>query len=321
MPAGRFKRTLKRCCPPLLWSALRSLGRRFRARPRVLRTLEELDCEIARIDAIAAEENDDAMRRALNGFRFDPGIKLPADPHSPEYAAAQRRLYELVAGRQTYESAKNEWVQLDLKHHVDSPFPYATRSSVTVGEQLMAIGFLTRVLDLKPGDRILEFGPGWGNTTIQFRQMGYPVTAVDVNPLFLDVIRLRLQKLGLDVDTAAADMLEYRSPTPFERIVFFECFHHCADHVQMIRNLDRLVAPGGMVVFGGEPITDDCSVPWGLRLDGMSVWSTRKYGWLELGFRTDYFRDLLRRHGWRSEIIESHDVAWMRAITARKIDG
>jgi 2-polyprenyl-3-methyl-5-hydroxy-6-metoxy-1,4-benzoquinol methylase len=302
----------------LIWSALRTLGKRFRSHVRVLRTLEDLDREIIRIDTIAAEENDDAMRRALNGFRFDPGLTLPADPHSAEYAAAQKRLYELVAGRQTYESAANEFVQLDLKEHVEAPFPYATRSSVTVGEQLMAIGFLTRALDLKPGDRILEFGPGWGNTTIQFRQMGYPVTAVDVNPLFLDVIRLRLKKLGLDIETTATDMLAFRSATPYERVVFFECFHHCADHVQMIRNLDHLVAPGGMVVFGGEPITDDCPVPWGLRLDGMSVWSTRKYGWLELGFRTDYFRELLRKHGWKSEVLESHDVAWMRAIIARR---
>jgi 2-polyprenyl-3-methyl-5-hydroxy-6-metoxy-1,4-benzoquinol methylase len=318
MPSGHLKRTLKRCCPPLLWSALRRLGRRFRSRVRILRSLEELDREMIRIDTIAAEENDDAMRRALNGFRFDPGLSLPADPHSAAYAEAQKQLYELVAGRQTYQSAENEYVALDLKHHVDAPFPYATRSSITVGEQLMAIGFLTRALELNPGDRILEFGPGWGNTTLQFRQMGHPVTAVDVNPLFLDVIRLRLKKLGLDVETAAADMLEFRSPTRFERVVFFECFHHCSDHVRMIRNLDQLVAPGGMVVFGGEPITDDCPMPWGLRLDGMSVWSTRKYGWLELGFRTDYFRELLHKHGWTSEMHESNDVAWMRAITARK---
>lgn len=319
MPTARLKRTLKRCCPPVLWGALRKLGRPFRTGPRVLRTLEELDRRIGRVDAIAAEEDDDAMRSALHDFRFDPGMALPADPHSSEYADAQRRIYEYVAGRQTYDAAKNEWVELDLKRHVESPFPYSTRSSVTVGEQLMAIGFLTKAMNLHPGDRILEFGPGWGNTTIQFRQMGNHVTAVDVNPLFLDVIQLRLDKLGLDIETAAADMLEYQAAEPYERVVFFECFHHCADHVRMIRNLDRLVAPGGMVVFGGEPITDDFPVPWGLRLDGMSVWSTRKHGWLELGFRTDYFRDLLRRHGWRSDIQESHDVPWMRVITARKI--
>jgi hypothetical protein len=35
-----------------------------------------------------------------------------------------------------------------------------------------------------------------------------------------------------------------------------------------------------------EPITDDFGEPWGLRLDGMSAWSIRKHGWLELGFQT-----------------------------------
>ena len=58
---------------------------------------------------------------------------------------------------------------------------------------------------------------------------------------------------------------------------------------------DRYVLALGAIVFAAEPIIDDFYCPWGVRLDGQSAWSIRKFGWLELGFRTDYFRKTLDR--------------------------
>ena len=46
--------------------------------------------------------------------------------------------------------------------------------------------------------------------------------------------------------------------------------------------------PGGKVLFAAEPIDETLPMPWGLRLDGGSVWSTRCFGWLELGFTETY---------------------------------
>lgn len=62
--------------------------------------------------------------------------------------------------------------------------------------------------------------------------------------------------------------------------------------------MHRAVKPGGRVYFGGEPITDGFPVPWGLRLDGESLWAIRKHGWLELGFTESYFVKALERTGW-----------------------
>jgi hypothetical protein len=100
--------------------------------------------------------------------------------------------------------------------------------------------------------------------------------------------------------------------------VFYECFHHCADPVRMVARLDALVAPGGSVLFAGEPIEDGFPQPWGLRLDGLSAWSIRKFGWLELGFQSEYFVSLLARHGWAVRRLESRDVAWQRVFVARR---
>jgi hypothetical protein len=68
--------------------------------------------------------------------------------------------------------------------------------------------------------------------------------------------------------------------------------------MRLLRALDRVVRPGGRVFFGAEPISNDFSLPWGLRLDGWALWGIRKNGWMELGFREDYFAEALLRAGW-----------------------
>jgi 2-polyprenyl-3-methyl-5-hydroxy-6-metoxy-1,4-benzoquinol methylase len=317
-----FKEVVKQCCPPAIWSAMRWLGGRApgpkkQSSPRVITTLAELDREIVRADH-AAQTSDDALRQALAEFRFAHEITLPPDPESAAYRQAQMDLYRLISGRDSYSPAANEMTGLDLEAAITRPFPYVTRSSITVGNQLMMIGFLIYAAELRPGHRILEFGPGYGKTTVELVQMGYPVTAVDINPGFLQAIRERCRRLGLDVTVICSDMADFRSDSRFDRIIFYECFHHCSDHTRLVKNFDSLLAEGGKILFAAEPIEDDFPVPWGVRLDGISVWSIRKFGWLELGFRTDYFTALMARHGWQLERRESHDVPGHKMFVARR---
>ena len=340
MSSQSVKSAVKRVVPRMVWNAMRSAwGMRPVLRPdakqrsgysiqlgrdlfnpgasRIISTIAELDQEIARCDA-AARESDDALRRALAEFSYEPGIAMPADPDSPEYHAAQMQLYRDVSGRNAYDSSLNEQYAFDLAALVECPFPYCVKSAVTVGEQLIAIGFLIRAMNAQPGDRILEFGIGWGKTTIEFAQMGFDVTGVDVNPGYLELNRLRCERLRLKVQVVQADMLDFQPQGRYDRVLFYECFHHCQNPQAMIRRLDALVAPGGSVVFAGEPIWPTCPFPWTIRLDGMSAYSIRKHGWFELGFRTDYFLDLLARNGWTTTMTGSLDVPWQSVFIAKR---
>jgi SAM-dependent methyltransferase len=92
-------------------------------------------------------------------------------------------------------------------------------------------------------------------------------------------------------------MLGFTAQEPFDAAVFFESFHHCADHIALLRRLHDIVRPGGIVLFAAEPI-QKLDYPWGPRLDGLSVWSSRTHGWLELGFDNAYFDRALARTGW-----------------------
>ena len=275
---------------------------------------KELDAAIKLADASTP---DDGLRSLLGRIHYTHQRDMPADPFSQEYKDAVMQDYLDISGRASYDSAVDEASDFEFDHIKDRPFPYLTQSTRTLGQQLMMQGFVIGSTPLKPGCSILEFGPGWGNTTLHLAQSGFKVTAVDVFAGFTKLIQYRATQLNLDVNVVQSDMLNYESPEQFDVILFFECFHHCADHQQMLQRLHRLLKDDGVVIFGAEPIGNQ-KAPWGIRRDGMAVWSVRKFGWFELGFRQDYFLDALQRFGWQSEMHTSCDIPYCNVVIARK---
>ncbi|MEX3916222.1 class I SAM-dependent methyltransferase [Paraburkholderia sp. BR10872] len=281
----------------------------------VISTIEELDEKIKECDAA---RSDAELRDVFTRFSMAP-IIAAGDPFSPEYRQAQMALYEGVAGK-TY-AVTNEMTPFDVDAAVLRPFPYVTDSSSVVGNQLMSIGALLRRLQVPLGGRILEFGPGWGNTTLAMAMSGYKVTAVDIEPRYCDLIKRRAAHNGVDIEVINSDFMWAEQVTvPYDAVVFFECFHHCDDHMRLLRALRNAVKDEGRIYFGGEPITEGFPIPWGLRLDGESLWAIRKNGWLELGFTESYFVEALARSGWAVTKHESHDFFGSNVWEAVKTD-
>ena len=153
----------------------------------VLSTLEEVDRKLQEVDAAWAI-SDDAMREVFQGFVMGAPTGLPSDPFSDAYTNAQLAFYGKVAARPHYD-VENE--RSGFPTDPNRPFPYYTQSPATVGAHLIVLGFIIKTMALPPGSTILELGAGWGNTTIALAQMGYDVTAIDIEPNFVDLIRTR----------------------------------------------------------------------------------------------------------------------------------
>jgi SAM-dependent methyltransferase len=283
---------------------------------RVVTTLAELDEMLAVLDEAAAV-SDDELRRAFLTFHMELDWDLPPDPFSDEYRQKVFELYEWLHGRPY--APQNEASPFDVDAATDSPFPYLTHSAQTVGNHLIAVGHVIRTLDLAPDSTVLEFGPGWGNTTLALAQMGHHVTAVDIEPRFVELIRARAGRVHADVDARLGDfsMIDALDDR-YDAVLFFESFHHCPDHLGLLAGLDRVVAPGGRVLFAAEPITEAFPVPWGLRSEGESVWAIRRNGWLELGFKQSYFEEALARFGWTAELVVCPDTPWGVIYVARR---
>ncbi len=155
------------------------------------------------------------------------------DPFGADYAAAQFKLYEKISG-QPYR-LQNEETQFDLDTVAAKPFPYSTGSTQVVGDQLFAIGSLMRRMNIPSGGRILEFGPGWGNTTIALAQAGFQVTAVDIEKRFCELLERRAAQVGVTLDIVNADFIWAETVSePYDAVIFFECFHHCADQMCLL---------------------------------------------------------------------------------------
>lgn len=264
---------------------------------RIISNLADLDVELVEVDKAFAISDDAGLAR-LAEFQFALDGQFPEDPYSDEYREAQYDIYKALTGRRSYVALDDEKSSFDLEYAKTTPYPYHTRSPHSVGNQLIAWGYIIREMDLPEGSSVLEFGPGWGNTTLNLAQMGYHVTAVEVDESFTELLRDRALRLGVPLDVVHADMATFESDKQFDAVLFFECFHHCADHLGLLARLPSLVAPDGIVVFASEPIID-FPHPWGfVRTDGLTLWSIRKFGWFELGFDTSYFVRTLLRFGW-----------------------
>jgi SAM-dependent methyltransferase len=245
---------------------------------------------------VLLDTSEDEGRAFLASFELAPP-PLPADPYSPEYRDAQWDLYRRVSGLDDYALA-NEHTPIDLDKFLAQPFPYCTGSPIVVGDQLIAYGYIIKMLNLTPPARVVEFGAGWGHVTMALATMGVDVTVVEIGADFVEYLERQTAHLP-NVEIVQGDMLTFSPNEPYDAALFFESFHHCSDHLEMLRRLHDIVKPSGQVMFAAEPI-DHFPFPWGLRLDGMSLWSTRRYGWLELGFDSAYFVEALARQGWLS---------------------
>lgn len=262
-------------------------------------SLAQIDAKLRQIGE-AWGQSQDAVRDVFGSFTMD--FKefyrdLPRDPFSPEYHDFQMRMYDTLAGKK-YE-VTNEVTPVDVGPSVTCPFPYVSRSNEIAGAHLSSLGFIIRGMKLAPGSRVIEFGAGWANTTITLALLGHQVTVVEIEPRFCDLIRQRARLNNVEIEVINSDFFSCESMTEqFDAALFYECFHHCSDHVRLLRGLQKLVKPAGALYLGSEPITPQFPVPWGLRLDGESLWAIRQNGWMELGYREDYFREALRRTGW-----------------------
>ena len=277
--------------------------------------MDEIDGFLNRLDTA---RNDSEMRNIFTSFQAQFDLDVPPDPFSAEYKDHQFAIYKMLAGR-PYASS-NEVSLFDVESAALRPFPYMNGSCDLVGNHLMAIGFLIKALNLQPGARILEFGPGWGNTTIALAKMGFHVTAVDIEQNFIDLINKRAQMERLDITTILGDFSLIESVSePYDVVLFFECFHHASDHLALIAAFEKAVKPGGFVCLAAEPITPDFPIPWGLRMDGESIWAIRKNGWLELGFNERYFRSALEKFGWRGAASRGNDSPASSVIIAKRL--
>jgi SAM-dependent methyltransferase len=124
--------------------------------------------------------------------------------------------------------------------------------------QAQVTGKLRKALGADPGrfDRALEIGAGTGYFTLNLMRAGVvgEAVATDISPGMLRALSASAAELGLSVETATCEAAEL----PFEDGSFDLVFghavlHHLPDLDAAFREFRRVLRPGGLVAFCGEP--------------------------------------------------------------------
>jgi ubiquinone/menaquinone biosynthesis C-methylase UbiE len=132
---------------------------------------------------------------------------------------------------------------------VEAPHPFITRER------------LREILDPRPGERLLEIGPGTGYYTLpvaEWLSSSGRLDIVDVQQEMLDHTMRRVGERGVEhVEPALADARELPFPADtFDGAYLVTVLGEIPDQDAALRELRRVVRPGGRVVVGelfGDP--------------------------------------------------------------------
>jgi SAM-dependent methyltransferase len=101
---------------------------------------------------------------------------------------------------------------------------------------------------LRPGQRILEIGPGTGQATLDLARRGFAVIAVELGPALAQVARRNLASYP-QVEVVTADFETWPLPAElFDAVVSATTFHWLDSNVRLVK-VAQALASGGVVAL------------------------------------------------------------------------
>ena len=167
-----------------------------------------------------------------------------------------------------------------------SACPYGQRFWVEAPHPLITRARLREILEAKPGERILEVGPGTGYYTLDVAEWVNPEGQIDILDLqreMLDHTMRRADERGLANVTptlADATALPYEDDA-FDAAFLITVLGEIPDQEAALREVARVLRPGGRLVVGEVALGDPHYVrlaPMRLRAGGAGLNYERRVG-------------------------------------------
>jgi SAM-dependent methyltransferase len=244
----------------------------------------------------------------LQGIALAPSDVFSGDPFCPAYREQVLDTYRQVSGNKSYSPQAHELAPYLDDVPATRPGYYSAGSTGFAGDVLTAMGTILQLLDLKPGQSLLEYGAGEGGIALECAKCGVDVTVVDIEQKYLNLIQRRAAMSDVSIRTVKGQF-GHDTGRKYDAVLFYEAFHHCLDHLEVARWIRSMLNPGGRLILAGEPVIgphneqwrSSVPYPWGLRMDGLSFRAIQTYGWLELGYDHSYLMEMLTRAGYDVE--------------------
>jgi sarcosine/dimethylglycine N-methyltransferase len=185
-----------------------------------------------------------------------------------------------------FEIWGGEDIHIGLYEREDEPIPSASARTVqTMAAKLGRLG---------PGVRVADFGAGYGGSARQLAgTFGCHVSCVNLSEVQNDRNRQITEEAGLTHLIDVHDASFESAPLPdasYDVVWSQDSLLHAGDRAKVIGEMDRILKPGGEVIFTDPMQADDC--PAGVLqpvLDRLHLESLGSFA---------YYRDQARRVGW-----------------------
>ena len=273
---------------------------------------DDLDGFVAKVDELGGP-GAPAAAAWWEGMLYSPATHIPAtlDPFSDAYVTAQLRLYTEMSGRELDQEAY-EHTDFPIDHCVGACNAYGQSRPAAMVHHYLRLGAVVQKAGLPDGAHVLDMGAGWGLSSEFLATLGCRVTAVDINASFVELVRRRADRLSLPIrprkgafeSFAQADVSE-----TYDAALFYECLHHAVRPWVALSRVAAVLKPGGVLMLAGEPVNDFWP-HWGLRLDPLSVYCIRKFGWFESGWSWAFLKRCIEHVG----LIASHEVSAQKDV-------
>jgi len=259
----------------------------------IITTFEEFDEFICRYRNREMYGLDDVGFLSSYQLDFQSFLKIfgrpmpKCDPFSLRYAEWEMELFNFLSGK-TYDIASE-----GIDHEMDP----ATSGQPSINDLQMLKEMYNEFFELskiKPHEHVLEMGCGAGNLTEFLVRQGCKITAIDAQKAHID---FTAKRCGCDANVIQCEFLEIEKiDSTFDVVIFEASFHHCGQPQRLLECLRKITMPNCRIYFLRECISDSYDRPWGIvRYDGETMLQIRMRGWLELGFRTDFFEVALNK--------------------------
>lgn len=161
-----------------------------------------------------------------------------------------------------------------------------------------------------PYPRALELGSGTGFFLLNLMQSGVAESGsvTDLSPGMVGMALQNAENLGLDVDgrVADAETIPYEDDT-FDLVVGHAVLHHIPDVEQSLREVLRVLKPGGRFVFAGEPSTiGDIYARWLGRATWAATTAITRLPWLSAWRRPQEELDESSRAAALEAVVDIH---------------
>lgn len=106
------------------------------------------------------------------------------------------------------------------------------------------------IKQMRPGASVLEIGCGVGMDSLQMARHGLQVTGIDLTDVAVQTAAQRFAALGLSAEFRSGDATALAfDDRSFDYVYSFGVLHHCHDTEQSIREVYRVLKPGGTALI------------------------------------------------------------------------